>query len=87
MDFAKAIESVGLFPPLFIKMAAIGEKTGNLDLMLEKSAQNFSDEANDTLERLSVMIEPALIIILSIIVTIILLSVILPMINIISNIG
>ena len=87
LDFAKAIESIEIFPPLFIKMAAIGEKTGNLDMILEKSAQTFSDEASDTLERLSVTIEPALIIILSVIVTIILLSVILPMINIISNIG
>ena len=87
MDFASALTSLNIFPPLFLRMAAIGEKTGNLDIMLSKSSHTFDEEANDSLERLSVMIEPALIIILSLIVTVILLSVMLPMINIISSIG
>ena len=87
MDFASALSSLEIFPPLFLRMAAIGEKTGNLDQMLLKSSRTFDDEASDSLERLSVMIEPALIVILSLVVTVILLSVMLPMINIISSIG
>ena len=34
-------------------MVAIGEKTGNLDRMLEKSAATFDEEASDSLEKLS----------------------------------
>ncbi len=84
LNLAQALEKAGVFPPLFIRMIAIGEKTGNLDIMLEKAAQNYSEETDDALEKFSATLEPALIIILSAIVAIILLSVMLPMISIIS---
>lgn len=86
-DLSAIMEKTGIFPLLFVKMIVIGEKTGNLDLMMEKSAQSFSLEMDDALEKLSNTLEPTLIIILSVIVAIILLSIMLPMINIISAIG
>jgi type IV pilus assembly protein PilC len=68
-------------------MFYIGQKTGNLDDMLDKSASVFDDEADDAIERYTAMLEPALIIVLSIIVGIILLSVMLPMTTIMNSIG
>ena len=86
-DLAEAFSEIGIFPPLFIRMIVIGQKAGHLDEMLDKSSSVFDDEVDDAIERLTVMIEPILIIILSIIVGIILLSVMLPMIDIMSVIG
>lgn len=87
MSLAAALENTEIFPPLFLRMVVIGERTGNLDTMLEKAAEIFEEEREDTLNRLSAALEPALIILLSAIVAVILLSVMLPMIRIIFSLG
>lgn len=82
-----ALSKINIFPSLFLKLFVIGEKTGSLDEMLEKSASVFDDEADDAIKRFADMLEPLLVIILSVIVGIILLSVMLPIITIINSIG
>ncbi len=81
-DLANTLEEIGIFPNLFIKMIIIGQSTGNLDVMLDKSSNLFEDEVDDAIDRTTRLIEPILITILSLIVGIILLAVMLPMINI-----
>lgn len=84
---SNALKDITIFPPLFIKMIVIGERTGKLDDMMEKTSVIFDEEAEEAIEKLTSIIEPALIIILSIIVGIILLSIMLPMIKIMTTIG
>lgn len=86
-DLSDSLKDVGIFPPLFLKMVIIGQTTGHLDEMLSRSANIFDEEVDDALEKTTSMIEPLLIIILSIIVGVILLSVMLPMISIMTNIS
>jgi len=86
-DITETLKDVGVFPVMFIKMFSIGEKTGCLDEMLDKAASVFDDEVDDAVERFTAMLEPVLIIILSLIVGAILLSVVLPMITVMSSIG
>ena len=86
-DFIESLENVKLFPPMLIKMIKMGNTTGKLDEMLYKSADIFDDEVDEALERLTLLIEPVLIILLSLIVGFILLSVMIPMINIMAAIG
>ena len=78
---------MGIFPPLFIRLVIIGHSTGYLDEMLEKSADIFDEEVDHAIERITLSVEPALIIILSIVIGVILISVILPMIDIMNAIG
>lgn len=87
LEPAEALAKINLFPGLFMKMFIIGYKTGNLDEMLDKTASVFDDEADDAIERFTGILEPALIIVLSVIVGIILLSVMIPMISIMNAIG
>jgi type IV pilus assembly protein PilC len=82
-----ALKETGFFPPLFIRMAAIGNDTGHLDEMLDRAANIFDEEVDEAVERIAQMIEPSLIIALSVVVGIILLSVMLPMISIMNAIG
>ena len=84
---SEALKSVGIFSALFMQMVVIGERSGHLDRMLARSSKFFDEEVYDAVERITVMIEPILIIILSVIVGIILLSVMLPMITIMNAIG
>lgn len=84
---SEALSNVSILPPLFLRMLRIGQTSGNLDDMLMKSAVIFDDEVDDALQRLTLLLEPLLIIILSVIVGIILVSVMLPMISIMNKIG
>lgn len=85
--FEVALRETELFPELFLKMVTLGIKTGELDQMLEKVSDVYDKELSRTLHRMTVSIEPTLVIILSVIVGAILLLVMLPLINIMSSIG
>jgi len=84
---SEAYAGSGLFPPLFLRLLTVGQNTGHLDEMLDKAAAVFDEEVGDAIEKLTATIEPALIIILTVIVGIILVSVMLPMIDIMNAIG
>jgi type IV pilus assembly protein PilC len=67
-----------LFLPLMIDMVALGEKTGNLGLMLGHCSRIFEQDMDNFLKRFSSLIEPALMVFMGIIVGSIALSIILP---------
>lgn len=76
-----------LFPWVLIKLFAIAQTTGHMDKMLDKAADVMERETDANLDRLTTVIEPLLIIILSLAVGAILISVILPIVNIMNSIG
>lgn len=67
-----------LFPPILLDMIAIGERTGNLGLMLGHSSKIFEQEINNVLKRFSTLIEPILMIFMGLVVGSVALSIILP---------
>lgn len=83
----EVIESLDLFPWVLVKLFSVAQTTGHMDIMLDKAADVMEKETDSRLERLTTVIEPILIIILSVIVGIILISVILPIIGIMNSIG
>ncbi len=82
-----AIASIGIFPRLFNQMIRIGVKSGQVDSTLEKLSEIYEVELDRATGKLISSIEPTLVIILSIVVGLILLTVMLPMIQIMSSIG
>jgi type IV pilus assembly protein PilC len=86
-DLVEGLRETDIFPPLFLRLVAIGQNVGFLDEMLFRAANIFDEEVQNSLERMTTFIEPAMIIILSLIVGVILLSVMLPMISIMNTIG
>ena len=65
---APALKRTGVFPPMLIHMVSAGEKTGNVDGMLEKVADFYEDEVSNMLEALSSMIEPLLMAVLGVVI-------------------
>jgi len=63
-----SLRKSGRFPPMVIHMIAAGEKTGNVDGMLEKVADFYEDEVTNSLDGLSSMIEPLLIAFLGVVI-------------------
>jgi len=80
------IREISLFPNLPVHMISIGENSGELDEMLSRTAGFFDLEVEEAIERLTVMIEPLMIIILGAVVGVIIVSVMLPMISIMTSI-
>ncbi|OFW66875.1 MAG: pilus assembly protein PilC [Actinobacteria bacterium RBG_16_68_21] len=71
-----------VFPPMVTHMMAVGEETGALDAMLAKVADFYDNEVDDTVNALTSLIEPILIIVMGVAVGGILISLYLPMFNI-----
>lgn len=86
-SFDTVLRESALFPDLFIKMITLGQKTGDLDHMLDKIADIYDKELSRSLHRMTVSIEPTMVVILSVVVGAILLLVMMPLINIMSSIG
>lgn len=59
-----AFTSVGLFPPLVIRMLRVGEHTGSLDQALHNVSYFYERDVRESIERLQVMLEPILILLL-----------------------
>jgi type IV pilus assembly protein PilC len=86
-DTFAALQEMELFPRLFVRMLALGSRAGELDVVMSKLANAYENEVNNRLTRLTGLVEPFLVIILSLIVGGILLTVMLPLVEIMSSIG
>lgn len=74
------------FPPLIPHMIAIGEQTGSLDTMLGKVADFYEKEVDASTDRLKALIEPLMIVLLAGLVGTIVLSILLPMFSLFTEI-
>ncbi len=75
------------FPPMVVQMITIGEETGQLDSMLEKVADFYESEVDAALTSLAASIEPIMIVTLGVVVGFIVISMFLPLIEIISGLS
>jgi len=73
-----------VFPPMVVQMLAVGEETGAVDNMLEKVADFYDSEVDATVQSLTSLIEPLLIAVLGAVVGGILISLYLPMFQLIN---
>ena len=67
-SLSRSIRDITEFPPMIYAMVAIGEESGTLDMILEKAADYFEDEADAATAKLVSALEPVMIIIMAIIV-------------------
>ncbi len=67
------------FPMLFCQMVAVGERSGKLQLMLQKAGRSFRNDVTAAVTGLTALIEPVMIITLGVLVLGVVISVILPM--------
>lgn len=87
MTFAEALKASGIFSNLYSRMVYIGVKSGNTDVVLDKIAGLYEEDTDRRLANFISVIEPTLVISLSVVVGLILLSVILPLLGVMSGLG
>jgi type IV pilus assembly protein PilC len=84
---ADPLQRSKMFPPMVVHMVSVGEESGSLDHMLNKIADFYENEVEMTIASLTAAIEPVMIVLLGIIVGFIVISMFLPMIEVISNLS
>ncbi len=68
----------GLFPPLLSEMIKVGERSGELERMLERVADNYEREVENSLRQMTTMLEPLMTIVMAGVILFMMLAVLLP---------
>ena len=76
-----------VFPPMVVSMVEVGEETGALADMLTRIANTYDDEVDNAVAGMTAAIEPALIIVLAVVVGTIVIAMFLPMVKIIGSVS
>lgn len=84
-DLSKSLLNAGVFSGIYARMTSIGSKTGVLDEVMQEIADKYQEEIDQKFTNIIATLEPTLVIILSLIVGMILLSVMLPLMGIMSS--
>lgn len=86
-SIALSMERLELFPIMLVQMTQVGEESGTLESMLNKTADYYEGEVESSVGRLTAMMEPAIIVVLGGIVAFIVLSIALPMFDMVNLAG
>ena len=78
VSLSLAMSRISLFPPIVVNMAAIGEEAGNLDEMMAKVADFYEEEVDRTVDGLTSLIEPLMIVFIGSIIGVIIIAMYLP---------
>ncbi|MEO2083587.1 MAG: type II secretion system F family protein [Desulfurobacteriaceae bacterium] len=78
VNVSTAMSKNPIFPPMVVNMVAIGEEAGNLDEMLSKVADFYEEEVDRTVDGLTSLIEPIMIVFIGGIIGIIIIAMYLP---------
>jgi type IV pilus assembly protein PilC len=86
-SFAAALEARHVFPEVAVKMAEVGESTGALQEMLNTVADFYDEEISTNMERFITLVEPALLVIMGIVIAGLLLALYMPLFQLSSVLG
>ena len=87
MPLYLSLRQADVFPELMLQMVMIGEESGALDDMLNKMAQLYEDDVDNTVDNLGQILEPFIIIILGTIIGGLLVAMYMPIFTLMSVMG
>ncbi len=85
--FSEPIERAGIFPPMIKHMIKIGEEVGDIEGMMEKTADYYEEETETAVQALIAIMEPVIIMVLALVVGVIVMAVMLPMMEMMNRLG
>lgn len=86
VSLSRAINEVGVFPPMVDSMIKIGEESGALDDILYKTADFYDDEVEVALQKMTALMEPLMLVVMALIVGFIVIAMALPMFDMVNTI-
>ena len=78
-SFAEPMSRLDVFPTLIVQMVEVGEQTGALDDMLQRVSDFYIGEVDQTVDNLTSILEPFLVVVMGVVVGAIIISLYLPM--------
>ena len=87
VSLSVAIDGARLMPSLALRMLSVGESTGSLEEMLESISDYFEEELDQRLHLLSTAIEPAIMVIMGVVIGTIIVTMYLPIFKIAGTVG
>ncbi len=85
-SIARSIENTDMFPSILIEMIKVGEKSGNLEEVLNSTSGFYDDEVERSISKATAALEPIMILFLGAVVVVVLLSVYIPMLDLMNQI-
>lgn len=84
-DLAQPMRETGLFPSMMIHMVELGQRSGEIEDMLIKVADTYDEDVRLTIEAIVGLIEPVIIIVMGVFVGFLVISILLPILNMSHN--
>lgn len=86
-SLARPLRDSGEFPPMVTHMIEVGERSGELEAMLGKVADNYDEQVETLVTRLTALLEPLLLLLMVGIVVVIILATLVPLLNVTTSLG
>jgi type II secretory pathway component PulF len=77
-DIAEALRQTGAFPPTVVQVFALGQQSGRMEHMLQRLADDYDKQVQQAAQRLTTLLEPAMILVLAVLIGFIAFATILP---------
>ena len=77
-DLAVPLRELGVFPSMMLSMIELGQRSGELEAMLLKVADTYDDEVEMSVDGLVSLLEPAMIVVMALIVGFLVIAILLP---------
>ncbi len=87
VSFLDSVNKLALFNGMYMQMLKMGQRVGEMDLVMNKLANIYEDESEQAINNTVSLVEPVLVGVLSVLIGLILISVMLLLMNIMSSIG
>ena len=81
---SNSLKSINYFSSFYLEMIRNGENSANLSIEFKSLSDYYFNKLNDTLLKLSTFIEPTIIIIMSLFIGLMMLSIFIPMLNLLT---
>lgn len=78
VSMSEPLKKYGIFPPMIPSMIKIGEDSGSLDNILDKTANFYDDELENAIQKLTTMLEPLMIVVMGAVVGFIVIAMMMP---------
>jgi type IV pilus assembly protein PilC len=84
---SQPLKGSGLFPTMVTHMVTIGEETGNIEEMLENVADYYEDDVQQATDSMMALMEPAIIIVMAVVVGVMIIAILSPMMSLYEALG
>lgn len=86
IGLSEPLKDTGIFPPMLYSMVKIGEESGSLDDILDKTADFYDEELDAAVQQFTSILEPVMILIMGVIIGFMIISIALPMFDMASTV-